>query len=276
MLALASSARAQQASPKPANPSAADPLAGWFAVIDRARLSEPGWLPPLITTTPRLSNGLRYDGAFETLGGGRSLTSIGGKGLQAIVAETMEVDLFAPPYQLRRGPKADADGFGDWPFLTVKYRLLAAPERDGAYVVSALLQTVAPIGANPFSNRAFMISPSLAAGKGWDPFDLQANLGEAFPLDHASTIGDATTANVAAQLRLFDVVWPEIEFNDTYWSGGTRHGQNQLFVTPALQLGRLPLYGRVKLQLGAGYQYALSPETPSYRRAWVMTSRLIF
>jgi len=271
-------ARAQSAAQPASNASpSTDPLSDWFALIDRMRQSEPGWLPPLITTTPRLSNGLRSDEYFETLGGGRSLNNIGGgKGLQAIVAANTEIDFYAPPYEQRRGPKADANGFGDWPFLTVKYRLLAAPEQDGAYVVSAQLQTVAPTGANPFTNRAYMISPSLAAGKGWGPFDLQANLGEAFPLEHASVIGDATIANLAAQYRLFDVAWPEIELNDTYWSGGTRRGQNQLFVTPALQLGRLPLYGRLKLQLGVGYQYALSPETPSYRLAWVATSRLIF
>jgi hypothetical protein len=271
-------AASAQSDPTPGD-AISDIAQDWFNLIDRMRQSEPSWLPPLITATPRLSNGLRYDEYDEWLPKDRTLTNFGnGKGLQAIVYDNTEIDLYLPPYEVRQGPGsgADASGWGDWPFFGVKYRFLTANEQQGDYVVSGIVQTIAPTGIQPLTNHAYMINPSIAAGKGWGPFDLQANVGEAFPLQEQSTIGNATTANLAAQLRVATYFWPEFEFNYSYWPNGAKEGKNQLFATPAIQVGRIPLYGRLALQLGVGYQYALTPMAPAYNRAWIFTTRLIW
>jgi hypothetical protein len=266
--------RAQTTAPATAD----DVLQDWFNLIDRMRAEEPGWLPPLITTTPRLSNGLRYDQYDEWQPKDRTLDNFGGKGLQAIVYDNTEIDLYTPPYEVRRGAGAgvNAEGVGDWTFFTLKYRFLTEPDDHGDYVLSGIIQTIAPSGISAFTNKAYMINPSIAFGKGWGAFDIQGNLGEAFPLQNTGSLGNATTANLVGQWRIGSYLWPELEFNYSYWPNGEKAGKNQLFITPAIQIGRVRLQGRLALQLGVGYQYALSPLAPSYDRAWVFSTRLIW
>lgn len=266
---------AQTATTATADPND-DLLQYWLAMVDRNRSEEPDWLTPLVTTSARLSNGFRFDALDEHVSGTKTVTNYGnGKGLQLIPFDNTEIDLYAPPYLAETG-KTKIAGFGDWPAVNVKYRFLTATASQGDYVVSGYVTTVAPSGINALTNHTPMITPGIAAGKGWGNFILQGNVGEAFPFHYNSKLGNATTANLAAEYRIGAYFWPEVEFNETYWPNGAKEGKNQMYVTPGIQLGRIPLYDRVKMQFGVGYQYALSPAVPSYKHAWILSMRLIW
>ncbi len=254
-----------------------DPLQDWFNLVDRNRAQEPDWLTPLITTSARLSNGFRYDELLEHAPNDKTVTNFGnGKGFQLIVFDNTELDLYAPPYETVSSAKSRVSGFGDWPSFNLKYRFLTATEAQGDYVVSGYVQTVSPTGIAALTNHTTMITPGIAAGKGWGDFILQGNVGEGFPLQYSGKLGNATMANLAAEYRVGSYFWPELEFNETYWPNGGKVGKNQLFVTPGLQIGRISIAGRLKLQFGVGYQYALSPTVPSYEHAWIFSARLIW
>src|ERR1700733_10991340 len=74
-------------------PSAAgDYLDNWFARVDAAQASQPHWITPLATTTPRLEEEVRYDQFYQHLGNGASLVNFdGGKGLELIPTTTSEI-----------------------------------------------------------------------------------------------------------------------------------------------------------------------------------------
>jgi hypothetical protein len=255
----------------------------WYDRVDAAQSSQPHWMTPLVTVTPRLEEEFRYDQYFESTNTGAAIDSYdAGKGLELIPTETNEILVNLPPY-LDRYNKKPASGWGDWPVLTIKQRLLSSPETDGNYIVTAFLGVQAPLGAAAFTNHAWLITPTLAAGKGWGDFDVQATIGVQIPTAHASTIGTAIVSNVALQYHFEKYFWPEIEFNDTTWSGGSRDGLNQLFMTAGLILGRFQIGDRTKIIVGSGYQFALSPHvvkapalTPVYDHNWILTARLAF
>jgi hypothetical protein len=266
-------------------PSAAlsDFWADWQARVHEAQDSQPHWITPIATVTPRLEQEFRYDQLWQHSGNGANLSNFdGGKGLELIPTTTNEVLINLPAYEQRTVKKA-ANGWGDWSFLTIKQRFASANEQHGNYIVSGFLGFQAPTGSSAFTNHAWMITPTLAAGKGWGDFDVQATVGAQLPLSHASTIGTAIVANVTFQDHFARFFWPELEINDTYWSGGLRGGKNQMFLTPGLVLGRFQTSATTKAILGLGYQVAVSPKlvrtpalTPAYQDAWILSLRSAF
>jgi len=189
----------------------------------------------------------------------------------------------APPYIEKSVPgKSSVYGFNDLPFLLVKYRLLSANEQNGNYIVTAFLQGSAPTGIQALTENTYLITPTIAGGFGYGDFDIQSTVGVSFPTDYSQETGDILAWNTTFQYHLFDVLWPELEVNDTFWLGGERAGKHQIFLTPGIVLGRIPLGSRVKLSVGAGYQLAVSPDTirepltPQYRNNFILTTRLSF
>ena len=255
----------------------------WFSRVEEAQSSQPHWMTPLVTVTPRLEQEVRADVYFERLGNGNTLDSLGnGKGVELIPTTTNEVILNAPTYEDRWGRKP-ASSFGDWPFLLVKQRLLSANENNGNYIVSAFLGLQAPIGSRAFTNHAWTITPTLAGGKGFGDFDIQATAGVSIPLGSETKIGTSIATNVALQYHLLKYLWPEIEVNWTAWADGLRGGKNQIFLTPGIIFGRIPIARRVKAILGVGFQVAVLPKlttepvlTPTYDQSWVVTTRITF
>jgi hypothetical protein len=174
---------------------------------------------------------------------------------------------------------AHADAFGDWPAFLFKYRLASANEQHGNYIVTAFLQASVPTGAAAFTSNAYIVQPTLAVGKGWGNVDLQMTLSQQYPLGSNAAeeaYGKPELWNATAQYHLWDVMCPEVELNETWWPDGPKTGKNQLFVTPGIIFGRFPIHDRVKLIVGAGYQIAVSPETPAYRNNVVMAVRTAF
>jgi hypothetical protein len=260
-----------------------DYFAHWYDRVSQAQSTQPSWITPVFTVTPRLEEEFRYDQFWETLGNGAHVDVYdGGKGLELIPTTSNELLLNLPPYQTRT-VKNPAQGINDWPFLTIKQRFLSANAENGDYILTGFLGVQAPAGIPKFTNDAWIVTPTIAGGKGWGPFDIQGTLGVPIPLEHENTIGTSVVFNATAQYHVAQYFWPEFEVNTTYWADGLRAHKTQVFLTPGIVLGRFKLAGRAKLIVGTGYQIAVSPKlalapalTPVYQHNWIGTFRIAF
>jgi hypothetical protein len=227
----------------------------WFSRVDQTKDEQPHWVTPIATTTPRLEEEYRYDQVWQTNAKGLTTNNYdGGKGLELIPFEKVEVIFNIPPYINHNNPD-DRNGWGDAAFL-VKYRLLSANENHGNYILTAFLGWSLPTGQ--FSNGALhaVITPTIAYGKGFGNFDAQGTFGIALPVADTNLIGRSFLFNNTLQYRLLRKLWPEVEFNSTIFQDGKNDGMKQNFVTPGLVMGRFRLLGRMGFTVGAGYQIA--------------------
>ena len=168
-------------------------VAAWQARATQVRANQPAWSSPLITTTGMLEQRFRFDLSGQHAGNGANTTVIdGGRGLDLIVSNSNEIQIAAPPYDLRNAPtgKGSFSGFGDWAFLRVKQQLASAPASSGDYFVTVWLQVQAPTGIGPLTSSAWTYLPTLAVGKGWGDFDIQATVAAVLPASNIATLGD--------------------------------------------------------------------------------------
>jgi len=227
----------------------------WFSRVDKTQAEQPRWITPLATTTPRLEEEVRYDQLWlENAKGVTTNNYDGGKGLELIPFEKVEVIFNVPPYLQHNDPKVH-DGFGDVAFL-VKYRLLSANQEHGNYILTAFLGWSLPTGSYKNGSLHAMITPTIAYGKGLGDFDVQGTFGIALPIADTNLVGRSYLWNNTFQYRLFRKLWPEVELNSTFFQDGPRDGMKQNFVTPGLVIGRLHLWNRVGFTVGGGYQIA--------------------
>jgi hypothetical protein len=243
-------------------PSASDGHEGfwarWFKRSDRLKAGQPHWLTPLATTTPRLEQELRYDVNWSQAKPGGPYTEIYGntKGLELIPVENIEIIAAIPAYIVHNNP-AVKDGWGDFQLL-VKYRLFAANEEHGNYILTAFVSSTFPSASYGNGQPKAIMTPMLAYGKGWGNFDIQGTVGAAEPAGNTSAIGRAYTWNHTFQLHALSKVWPELEVNQSWFSGGKNDGKEQTFVTPGVVIGRARITDRVGFTFGAGVQIAVS------------------
>jgi len=230
-------------------------FAHWFGRVDRAQSQQPHWITPLATTTPRLEEEFRYDQLWQTNPEGITNDNYdGGKGLELIPLEKVEVIFNAPPYLVHNRPSVP-DGFGDVAFL-VKYRLLSANERQGDYILTAFLGWSLPTGDHKNGALHAIITPTIAYGKGFGNFDVQGTFGAGLPTADTDIVGRTYAWNNTFQCRLFRKLWPEVEMNSIFFQDGTNDGKKQNFATPGLVIGRLRLWKRLGFTIGGGYQIA--------------------
>ena len=250
----------------------------WFERVSEIQAAQPHWVTPLVTVTPRLEEELRYDQMWESLPGGHTLTSYGGgggKGLELIPFDPVEIIIGIPSWQTQN-TKPAKNGWTDQSFL-VKYRLLSGNEQNGNYILTAFMGLTVPDGSDNTTSHHYTYSPTIAFGKGWGDFDFQSTLGVSVPDNGTSRTGAGTPllSNTAFQYRLWKYFWPEVEANYTYWPNGKHNELSQLFITPGLVIGRIPIAGRLGLTVGAGCQVAVT-DTPLYHRNVILTARLPF
>ncbi len=227
----------------------------WFARVDKTKDEQPHWVTPLATTTPRLEEEVRYDQLWQTSPKGITTDNYdGGKGLELIPFEKVEVIYNVPPYIDHNSPTTK-NGFGDVAFL-VKYRLLSRNEQHGNYILTAFLGWSLPTGQYKNGALHAVITPTIAYGKGFGNFDLQGTFGVGLPTADTNVSGRNYSWNNTFQYRVFKKFWPEVELNSTFFQQGDHDGMKQNFVTPGLIVGRLHLFGRVGLTFGGGYQIA--------------------
>lgn len=250
-----------------------DYFANWFVRASQTQAEQPHWITPLATITPLLEQELRYDQVWESQPRGASLNVYGGKGLELIPSERVELILGIPAW-LQRNHPAHTDGWADETFL-VKYRLLSANEETGNYVLTAFMGFSAPTGSEHNSAGHGIFTPTIAFGKGFGNFDMQSTVGVSLPDGGEDRLGMPLAYNTAFQYRLFRIFWPEIEVNYTWWPNGERTGQNQVFLTPGIVIGGIEIWRRVKLTVGAGYQVAVT-HNPVSNHNVIVSARVPF
>jgi hypothetical protein len=261
------------------NPLAAPPpqngfWARWFVRAKKIEAEQPHWVTPLVTTTPRLEQRYRYDIVWQGAPNGAVSENYGnGKGLTFIPAAPIEFTFSQPAYVVPNQPGKSA-GFGDLNFQA-KYRLFAANEENGNYIVTMVLLASVPTGHHGIGASDAIISPTVVGGKGFGRFDFQSSLGFSLPTGAAGIIGRSMIANTTLQYHLGRFFWPEVESNTTYFLIGPHAGRTQEFITPGLVLGRLRLYRHLRLTVGGGMQTAVSHFHASNHN-WILSVRFPF
>ena len=221
-------------------------------VSARADAEQPHWIAPLFTTTPRLLEQLRYDISTQPKKGFETTNFGAGKGLELIPFKNTELLISTPPYVIHDKPGVQ-DGIGDMSFL-LKYRVAAGNEESGNYIVTAFLGASVPTGTYANGATSAIVTPTIAAGKGWGHFDFQTTFGVALPMDHMDKLGTPLAHNVAFQYRVLGKLWPELEVNSTFWMNGSQAGDKQVFLSPGLIAGKFHLWRRLGVTVGGGVQ----------------------
>src|ERR1700722_8732672 len=105
----------------PDSSSSSNPVIGyfadWFKRASKTQAEQPHWVTPLVTVTPRLEQEYRYDQLWQTVPGDHTVVSYGGgKGLELIPAERVEVIIGVPAWQTENDLK-NKSGWTDQNFL---------------------------------------------------------------------------------------------------------------------------------------------------------------
>ena len=257
-----------------ADPSSnSDFISEWFERSSRAESEQPHWAAPMFTVTPRLVQQFRYDMGWQLNGGFTNANYGNSKGLELVPLDRMELYVSAPPYLTHTKPGVE-DGIGDMTFL-LKYRAAAADPENGNYVVTAMLLATVPTGTYTNGSTDASVTPTLAFGKGWRNFDVQATAGVAVPTGDRNLLGTPVALNATAQYQFLRYFWPEVEVDSTMWTNGKNDGKKQVFVSPGLVMGKFHLWNRVGVAFGGGVQIAVT-QFHSYEHNWVTSVRFPF
>lgn len=249
-------------------------FSNWHARAERVEADQPKWSSPVITSTARIKQELRYDMSWQSNPGGPTVANYGGsKALTTIPFDRVEVDLNLPPYLVHHNSNL-RDGFGDFS-LVVKFRILRAKREQGDYVLTAFLGSSFPTGSYKNGSRHAVITPTIAGGKGMGDFVFQGTFGGDLPSAETSVLGRRFVLNNALQYRRWGRFWPEIEVNSTFYNQGPNDGKKQVYLTPGISIGRVPLHGHFTLTLDAGAQFAVSHFHSAARQA-IFSVRLPF
>ena len=245
----------------------------WLERVTATQAAQPRWITPVATVTPRLEQEFRFDVLHQLTRAGDITNLDGGKGLELIPTHNTELLINLPPYLLHENPRVP-DGWGDVAF-TLKYRFLSRNEEGGNAILTAFLGGSIPTGDHRNGSISAIVTPTLAGGKGWGKFDMQATLGGTLPVDSVNALGHTILSNTTFQYHAMKRLWPEAEINSTFWEGGANDGKKQTFVTPGLVVGRFPIHKRVAFVAGAGFQIATT-HFHQYNHAFIGTLRMPF
>jgi hypothetical protein len=261
-------------------------VAKWQARATATQDQQPHWITTAVTVSPKLDQAMRSDFVRQTNSEGYNTWNYGNsRGLELIPERHIELLFSTPPFFNHSQPGVK-DGFGDI-FLLMKYRIFARNEEHGNGIVSAFLAATVPTGQNANGSCCAIVTPTLAVGKGFGQWALTSLLGGSLPVSNARALGHMISWNSAVQYHLAKAgmarfFWPEVEFNSSFYQGGTNDGKIATFGTPGLVIGRIPLShdesgkpGRLGLTFGAGEQIALT-HFHTYNHGIVLTMRVPF
>ena len=246
----------------------------WLRMGEQAQATQPDWLSPLATTSGRLKQELRFDTFDQPSANGNRTYQLGGsKGLEFITSPRTQLLLGVPTYTVV-SPNGPPAGFGDLP-LQLKFRIASAERNEGNYLLTFILAATAPTGSHRYGGGDGVLTPTIAAGKGWGRFDVQSTFGASLPAGSTTKLGRQLLWNTAFQYRAAWKLWPELEVNSTFYKTGPHAGDKQVFLTPGLGFGRVRIGGRFRLSSAAGLQIAAS-EFHTYNHRWILSERFSF
>ena len=246
----------------------------WLHIASETQARQPDWLSPLATTSGRLKQELRYDvwdqpSPLEN----RTYQFGGNKGLEFIASSRTQILLGVPTYTLV-SPSGPPGGFGDIP-LQLKFRIASAERREGNYLLTFILAATAPTGSHRYGAGDGVLTPTIAAGKGWGRFDVQSTFGANLPTGSTSKLGRQLQWNTAFQYQAAWKLWPELEVNSTFYKTGPHAGEQQVFLTPGLGFGRVRLRKGFRFSTAAGLQIAVT-RFHTYDHRLMFSERLSF
>jgi hypothetical protein len=246
----------------------------WMRKVDKTRASQPHYVSPIVTTHVLLVEQYRYDMSWQQDPSGGTITANYGasRGLEIIPATRLEVAIFPPNYLVHQSKTPD--GFGDLAWQ-VKFRAFSAPEGKGTYFVGFFLGGSFSTGTPPNGMGHSILSPTFAAAKGIGSWDIQSTIGANLPTSGTNLLGRAIVFNTAVDYRIKGKIWPMLEQNSTFWSGGTLDGKKQVFLTPGLVVGSFPLAERLHLTVGGGVQIAAT-QFHQFNHRWILSVRFPF
>ncbi len=257
----------------------------WQARASATQAAQPHWITPLVLVTPRLEQEFRADFVHQyNTKGQYQWTYDNGKGLELIPERHTEILVNLPAF-VDHGNGAK-DGFGDLSFV-MKERLFSRNEEAGNAIVTFFFAGTVPTGKNGNGSCCAIVTPTLAVGKGFGRLALESTAGGSLPVTNAKGLGHTIAWNNAIQFRAMKTgvgrwLWPETEFNSSFFKGGSNDRKAQTFATPGMVIGRIPLThdargipGRLGLTFGAGEQIALT-HFRTYNHATVITVRVPF
>jgi hypothetical protein len=246
----------------------------WLRKVDWVRANQPHFVSPIVTTHVLLVEQFRYDMSWQQDPTGNTITANYGasRGLEIIPTTRLEIGVFPPPYLVHESKTPD--GFGDLSWQ-VKFRAFSAPEGKGDYFVGVFLGGSLPTGTQPNGTGHAVLSPTFAAAKGIGPWDIQSTIGANLPTSGTNLLGRSIIFNTAVDYRIKGKIWPMLEQNSTFWSGGTLDGKEQVFLTPGVVLGSFPLAERLHLSIGGGVQIAAT-QFHQFNHRWILSVRFPF
>jgi hypothetical protein len=272
--ALSSASESENGTTASAGSNENDWVHRWMRTVDKARASQPHFVSPMVTTHVMLVEQFRYDMSWQQDPAGGTVTSNYGasRGLEIIPATRLEVGIFPPNYLVHQS--RTTDGFGDLSFQ-IKYRAFSATEGRGDYFVGFFFGGSFPTGTPPNGLGHTVLSPTFAAAKGLGQWDIQSTIGASLPASGADTLGRTILFNTAVDYRIKGKIWPMLEQNSAFWSGGALDGKKQVFLTPGFVLGGFPLAERLHLSIGGGVQIAVT-QFHQYNHRWIFSVRFPF
>ena len=261
-------------------------FARWQARANQQQESQPHWSTPVATSTPKIDQAMRAEFSRQTNSAGYRTWDLGNnKGLELIPARRTELIFGVPPFFSHSQPGAK-NGFGDT-WFQAKYQFAAANEQHGNYAVTAIVYATVPTGKNKNGSCCAVVTPALAAGKGWGRWAFMSLLSGTLPVSNAHGLGHTIAWSNVAEYRLgahgfAKLLVPEIESNSDFYLGGSNDGKLASFLTPGLVFGRIPLShdasgapGRRSITFAAGEQIAVTRYHP-YNHGLIVSVRLPF
>ncbi len=258
-----------------------DPGSGWFEKWRRmtaeTKMRQTNWMTPIVTSTSRLEQRIRYDVYDETRGNGSKEYNYGaGKGVSLIVTPTDEFTFSLPNYIDVPGAPNSTGWAGE--VLQWRHRIMASPENQKNYVFSVQLAALTPTAVIPNVNNHWVWTPTILFGKGWGNFNFIANFGSQWADGDNSKLSAPIIWNVAFEYKIGRFT-PCLEFNSQ--PAITRFlatGGAGLFILPELLIGRFTIKEDIRYYFGIGYQIALDNSTieAKYANALIVKFHLLF
>jgi hypothetical protein len=247
----------------------------WMHIVDEARASQPHFVSPIVTSHVMLVQQFRYDMSWQQdpVAGTSTANYGASRGLEIIPATRLEVGIFPPNYLVHQSSIVP-NGFGDFSYQ-VKFRAFSATEGRGDYFVGFFLGGSFPTGSAGNSIGHTILSPTFAAAKGIGHWDIQSTIGANLPTSGTNLLGRAIVFNTAVDYQIKRKIWPMLEQNSEFWSGGLLDGKKQVFLTPGIVLGSFPVAERLRFTIGAGVQIAVTT-FHQYNHRWILSVRFPF